>query len=159
MELFHIHFQPNFTGTHVIEATFNGNYMYDLAPSYKQQNLTVNANANCQISGSTMLCQSAAPTINNSTMSFTLSVPSVQAEGTVTLIAQMSSSIAGSVITFSDTTSGVTIGTRQTDSTGRATIDYTIPSGTSTGTHVMRAVNAITVRPKQLIWKFPTFRL
>jgi hypothetical protein len=135
-------FQPNFTGTHVIEATFNGNYMYDLAPSYSQQNLTVNANANCQISGSTMLCQSATPVINNSTMSFSLSVPSVQAEGTVTLIAQMSSSIAGSVITFSDTTSGVTIGTRQTDSTGRATIDYTIPSGTSTGTHVMRAVNA-----------------
>jgi len=130
-------YTPAFSGEHVLEAVFKGNDSLNLSPSYKTATLTISGL--CQTSGSATLCVQT-PIVSNATMSsFVLSSSSVIAEATITLTANMSSGLPGLVITFYDTTAGVTIGSVTTNSSGVAVIDYTIPTATPTSTHTMTA--------------------
>ena len=130
-------YTPAFSGPHTLEAIFQGNSFLNLSPSYKTATLTISGM--CQDSNSATLCVQT-PIVSNATMSsFVLSSSSVIAEATITLTANMSSGLPGLVITFYDTTAGVTIGSVTTNSSGVAVIDYTIPTATPTSTHTMTA--------------------
>ncbi len=131
-------YTPSFSGTHTLEAVYQGDNLLGLSPSYKTAQLAISGS--CSTSGSEILCVQTPAQSNPTTINtFTLSSSSISVGTAVTLTATLSSAVAGEPITFRDNDSATLINSTPvtTNSSGTATYTYT-PS--FSGTHTLEAV-------------------
>lgn len=96
-------------------------------------------NGECATVNNATICMQVPPPPSNQISSFTVNPTSAAIGDTVVLVANLSEASAGEVISFTDNTTGYHIGNVATDSSGIATINYSV-YGTIFGSRALSAI-------------------